>query len=204
MHKSAFAIAMMVTTVSFPSLAADGPDDPDAPVGPDWNYVEASYIETDVDNLGKELKGWEVEGSLKFSEWAFLRGSYSQQEEEFDQDVDLDQFSVGVGGIWTLSDTTHLYGEVSYEHWSLDSNDVNLDGDESGSRLGIGARSVVWRGLELNAELGYIDIDDFANGEAYFEVGGLYTFWKGLGLSASYEEIDDLDTWRVGLRWSFR
>lgn len=194
MHKIPTTVIAAATVLLAPGATAGTPD---------WNYIEGSYIDTDIDS-GGSLDGWELEGSWNFyDDWAYLRASYSDQDEDLDSllnDFELDILSIGVGGIWWLADTTALYGEVSYEDWSLElqlfsSPDINED--DSGYRAAAGIRSVVWQGLELNAEAGMVDVGEIVDSEGFYRLGAIYTFGKGIGVGASYEEIDDLETWRI-------
>lgn len=181
----------------------------DTAAGPDWNYIEGGYIETDVDSSG-DIDGWVVAGSWNFWEWAYLRGSYSQQDEDLKalfQDLELDVTSLGAGGIWRLSDSTDLYGDVSYEDWSVKlgtSGGGNIDDDDTGYRAGFGIRSVVWEGLELNAGAGLLDVGEIVDSEAFYKLGAVYTFGNGIGVGAGYEGVDDFDSWRITLRYAFR
>ena len=176
---------------------------------PDWNYIEGSYVSSDLDSDSSgnlDIDGWEVAGAFQFfKDRAFVRGSYSNQDESLGslfQDLELDILSVGLGARWPLADATDIYGDISYEKWRIELGSV--DEDESGYSAGLGVRSVVWRGLELNGEVGYMDVGDFIDGEATFKLGGIYTFGIGLGIGSSYEQIDDLETWRFTLRYAFR
>ncbi len=199
MRKSALAVGVTAIIISIPTLAADGPD---------WNYVEGGYISTDIDNLGSDLDGWEVAASWNVWDWVYVHGSYFDQQEDtllnFDVDIDLEVMSLGGGAIWRFTEVAHLYGEVSYEDWSLEANDpADIEVDESGYRAAVGGRAVVWRGLELNAEVGYFDVDDIADGEGYFRVGAMYKFWRGFSIGGSFEEIDEVQSWRGTLRYAF-
>ncbi len=178
---------------------------------PDWTYVEASYLDSELDaNAGGDVKpdGWELAGAWQFTDWAYVLGSYSTQEDNVesflggDVDLDIDALSLGIGGIWSLNGSTDLYGNINYEDWNLEVD--SSDNDEYGYSVAAGIRSVVWQGLELNAEVGYIDVDDVFDGEYTFRLGGIYSFRNGIGIGVSYEEIDDLETFRATLRYAFR
>lgn len=197
-----YAIFLGIAAATLP-LAANA-------AGPDWTYIEGSYIDTDIENSGS-LDGWEIEGSWNFyGDWAYARASYSQQEEDLESlfnDFELDTLSVGVGAIWWLADVTALYGEVSYEDWSLELEgfgNPDTDEDDTGYRVGFGIRSVAWKGLELNAQAGLVDVGQIVDSEAFYKLGAIYTFGNGVGIGASYEEIDDFDSWRFTLRYAFR
>jgi hypothetical protein len=193
-------VLTVATALSAPVATADSPD---------WNYLEGGYIKTEVDSSG-DLDGWEVAGSWNFRDRLYVRGSYARQDEDFDailQDLELDILSLGGGFIWSLQDSTDLYGELSYEHWRVELGGFDgedFDEDDNGYRAAVGGRAVVWRGLELNAELGLIDVGDVIDSESYFRLGAVYTFGTGVGIGASYQEIDDLEIVRFTLRYAFR
>ncbi len=199
MRQSALAVGFTAAFTSSISVAADSPD---------WTYLEGSYLYTELsvsDPGNEDFTGWEVEGAWRFHDWAYARGSYSDQDEGFEGlflDLELQILSLGVGGIWSLNETTDLYGTINFEDW--DFKGFTVEEDDTGYRAGVGIRSVIWRGLELNGEAGYLDVGDVVDGEDYFELGGIYTFNNGVGLGVTYGEVSDLESWWFTLRYSFR
>ena len=176
---------------------------------PDWSYVEASYLSSEIDGLGDELEpeGFEIKGSWLVSEHLFVDGAYSSQEDDIntilgDIDLELDVYNLGVGARFPVAASTDLYGRVSYENWKLELD--SFDEDENGYGIAAGVRSVVLEGLELNAEVGYLDVGDAVDGEERWKVGGIYSFDNGIGIGLSYGEIDDLETLSATLRYAFR
>lgn len=220
MQRKLIGLALVAPILSLPALAETTPD---------WTYIEVSYVDTDdfkldasnsstvAEDFEGDIEGLEVEGSWLFHDWAYGRVSYSNQNEDFIfSDLELKVRSVGLGGVWQLNETTDLYAEVSFEKWDAESftftSDPNggfgvataVDLDDNGYRLAGGARAIVWRGLELNVEAGYLDVGDVVDGEGFFELGAIYTFNNGFGLGTSFEKIDDLESWRFTLRYAFR
>lgn len=175
---------------------------------PNWTYIDATWVSTELSVAqpgNEDLTGWEVMGTWQFHDLAYLRGAYSSQEESVanaDFDLELDTLSLGIGGIWSLNPSTDLYGGLSFEDW--DFQGFSVEEDDTGYRAEVGIRSMVWRGLELNAEAGYLDVGDVVDGDDFFELGAVYTFQNGLGLGMSYGEVSDLNSFRVNVRYTFR
>ena len=172
---------------------------------PSWTYIDASYVSSDLN--AAEPEGLELRGSYKINDLFFVDGSYTDQDDDIstafgDVDIELSNFDLGVGARYGLSETTDVYGRVAWQNWDIET-DFD-DEDENGYSAAVGVRSLVWEGLELNAEAGYIDVGDFIDGEFFFEVGGIYNLANGFGLGVSYGEIDDLETWKATIRYSFR
>lgn len=172
---------------------------------PNWTYIDASYVSSDLNDA--EPEGFEIRGSYEINDMFFVDGSYTDQDDDIDAadgdfDFELSNFDLGVGAKYGLSETTDVYGRLAWQNWDIETD--LFDDDENGYSAAVGIRSVVWQGLELNAEAGYIDVGDFIDGEGFFEVGGIYNLANGLGLGVSYGEIDDLETWKATVRYSFR
>jgi hypothetical protein len=154
---------------------------------PDWTYAEASYLssEFDEDLLSDiEPEGFELKGSYAFTDNWFVQGAYNDQDDDVsvpgfpDVNVEFSSFNIGGGYAHPLSENTHIYGRAAFESWDFEVDD--FDEDDQGYSAAAGIRAVVWEGLELNAEVGYIDVGDFFDGEGFFEIGGIYTLDMGL------------------------
>jgi len=188
---------------------------------PNWTFVEASYISTEVDGLDDDVgfdfepDGFEVAGSLAIGDWVFVDAHYSEQSEDVDVevfvpfsgtfdvdvDVDFDRVGAGIGVAWEVIETTDLYVRLGYEEFSIeaDAAGVSEESDEDGLTADVGIRSLVWQSLELRGEIGYNDIVE----EAAFLAGAYYTFAEHFTVGGSFEKIDDLETIRATLRYQF-
>jgi hypothetical protein len=49
-----------------------------------------------------------------------------------------------------------------------------------------------------------LDVGEIVDSEGFYRLGAIYTLGNGIGVGASYEEIDDFESWRVTLRYAFR
>ena len=204
MKKSALSV-MFVATLPLVTIADEGPD---------WTYLEASYLSSEID-LGVsnfddlEPDGWEIGGSVGLGEWFFINGAYSQESDNvkingYKIDLDLDRYYVGLGAAWSVTNTTDLYGRAAYEGWKSEPSALGqeADNDEDGYSVSVGVRSKLWKILELKGEIGTIDVDEFVENEARAEVGAYYTM-RYFTVGASYIWIDDLETFKATLRYEF-
>ncbi len=196
MKKNLLKVCVIAAAVSSAGAMAESPN---------WTYIDASYVSSDLGDA--EPEGFEIRGSYEINDMFFIDGSYTDQDDDIntaigDFDFEFSNFDLGVGAKYGLSETTDVYGRVAWQSWDIET-DLD-DDDDNGYSAAVGIRSVVWQGLELNAEAGYIDVGDFFDGEGFFEVGGIYNLANGLGLGVSYGEIDDLETWKATVRYSFR
>jgi hypothetical protein len=211
MLKSTALTTLVVAALSPLAVMADSPH---------WTFVEASYVASESSgNNSPEPDGFEIAGSYAVGDWAFVDLSYSEEEDtsNFNSsflgkgkfDLTLERLSVGAGAKWGVLESTDLYGRVAFEDWTLDQkikidgNSVSDDASESGYSVSGGVRSILWEALELRAEVNYVDIDDIMDGETGYGLGVYYTFAKLFTFGASYEDLDDFETYKATLRYQF-
>ncbi|MEP4148435.1 MAG: outer membrane beta-barrel protein [Halioglobus sp.] len=177
---------------------------------PNWTFVEASYLSSDVDMDGWdefggiEPTGFELAGSIGIGDWVFVDVRYSEESDEidvygYDVDIELDRLSAGVGAAWAVTDTTDFYGRLAYEDWSIEASAIGYSdrAEEDGYSYAVGVRSILWEVLELRGELDYIADETQVNFGAY------YTFLPHFTLGASYTGMDNLETLKATFRFQF-
>jgi hypothetical protein len=202
MNNDLLKLIAIAALASAPGALADSPD---------WKYVEGSYLTSEFDDNDAddvEPDGFGIKGSWLFEENWFVQGSYEDQEDDINVpgfgsfDVEFSNFNIGGGYRYGLQENTDIYGRVSFESWDIEVGP--FDEDDQGYSAAAGIRSVIWEGLEVNAEGGYIDVGDFFDGEGFWNVGAIYNLPMGLGFGVSYGKIDDLETLKGTVRYSFR
>lgn len=177
---------------------------------PNWTFVEASYLSSDIDIDGWnefggiKPDGFELAGSVGIGDWVFLDLRYSEESDEievytYDVDFDFKRLGVGAGVVWGVTDTTDLYGRLAHEDWSVETCAIGYSDhvDENGFSYAFGARSILWEVIELRGELNFIA------DEHQFTLGAYYTFLPYFALGASYTGMDHLETLRATLRFNF-
>lgn len=164
-----------------------------------YTYVEGGYVHTELDDIDVDGDGLGIAGSVALNDMFFVRGSYATLD--FDRNVDLNQFELGLGGHFPLSDTLDIVGSVSYVDAELDFGPGSAD--DSGIGLSVGLRGRVAEVFELEAGIDYADLDDSGD-ETSFVIDGRYYFRPELAVGAGLQTGDDATTFSIGLRYEFR
>ena len=206
MRKAAIALAIL----TLPSAAlADSPN---------WNKVEASYLDTDlgVNNVEDiSLDGFRAGGSVAIDQdfvvlkniFAFANFS-SVSEEDNSASIDLDYLSAGIGSFKSLSDSTDLYATASFERIEVATSSILTEptsDSEKAVGVGIGLRSMVTPNIETNAKIDYIAFDEAT---VRLDISAFYHLTNSLSFGFGYEtykELDyfDIDSIRASVRYSF-
>ncbi|WP_289118279.1 outer membrane beta-barrel protein [uncultured Idiomarina sp.] len=206
MRKAAIALAIL----TLPSAAlADSPN---------WNKVEASYLDTDlgVNNVEDiSLDGFRAGGSVAIDQdFVVLKNIFtfadfsSLSEEDNTGSIDLDYLSAGIGSFKSLSDSTDLYATVSFERVELSASSLPMQSisySENAVGVGLGLRSMVTPNIETNAKIDYIAFDEAT---VRLDISAFYHLTNSLSFGFGYEtykELDyfDIDSIRASVRYSF-
>ena len=173
---------------------------------PRWDSASISYQSVDVD--GDKLTGFAISGSKLLGEDFFVVGSYGNASDDIEiynssVEVDFNTLSVGLGYRHSISQTTDVFGVVSYEDMEVE---ASYQGDsesesENGYGLTIGVRSMVSEKVELSGSLKYVDIADET--ETAFGVSALYNFTDQFSAGVGYSKADDVDTLSISAIYFF-
>ncbi|WP_417435137.1 outer membrane beta-barrel protein [Idiomarina abyssalis] len=185
---------------------------------PNWNKVDASYLDTDVgvDGVDDDLSfdGFRVGGSAAIDpdmvvlDNLFVFADFdSVSNDDSNFDLDIDFLSAGIGSYKHLTKTTDLYATVSFEHVESEASAFGLS--ESGSDktwgVGIGLRSMLTPNVEIDTKLDYVAFDEELirfNLSAFYHVTKNFSF--GLGYETHRETQDfDIDSLSATVRYSF-
>ncbi|MGM7447087.1 outer membrane protein with beta-barrel domain [Idiomarina loihiensis] len=202
MKKTLIAIALIGTSTS---AFADSPN---------WDKIQASYIETDIETPIDDditMDGYAVAGSLSLTDSIFVLANFDSVGDESDfGDVDLDSLNAGIGFNHGITESTDVFATVTYEKLELVGSVDDLGSesfDESGYGAGVGIRSMITDFFELSVKADYLDIDD-ENGIRY-DASAFFHLTNNLSLGVGYklydlDEIDqDVDTVAATVRYSF-
>ena len=182
-------LVALAASVSLPAWADDM----------SYTYVEAAYVDTDIDDgLDVDGDGFAVGGSFEISESFFLTGGYSAQD--FDFGIDLDQWSVGIGGHMPLADDIDLVGTLRYVDAEIDTRFG--DADDDGFGVGVGVRARVTDNIELEGGINYVDLDD-AGDDTSLAAGARYYLSNEFAVGAGFQIGDDVTSWNIGVRLEF-
>ncbi len=159
-----------------------------------YSYVDAAYIQTDVDGAGPSADGFALRGSVGFGQNWFAFAEYASQSV---QGFDIDSTAVGVGGHYGLNEQLDVVGSVGYISF-----DLNPGGSDDGYMLNLGLRGRVTEGVELEGGVRYTDFSDGGDDTAFY-VGGRFHFNKTWALGAEYQDGSDSSSLLAYVRASF-
>lgn len=169
--------------------------------GLSYSYVEAGYVNTDVDGFNKEVDGFMLRGSAEIVDRLFVFASYSDQSTSiFGSDLDLQMFDIGLGYAWPLAERTDVYGKVGYTKAEADYPGLRLDDD--GYLLSVGLRSRVIDQLELEGSVNYVDLSDSGD-DTSFGAAARWYFTERFAFGVEGDFGDDATVWGLGVRWNF-
>lgn len=168
--------------------------------GISYSYLEADYLSTDFDRdtfggVKVDGDGFGIQGAVAFGN--LLHGYVEYTDQDFDFDLSLKTWEVGLGAQWSVAPNVSLFGRLAYA--SADADIV----DDDGYALQGGVRALVGTGFELEGAIHYTDLDDFGDNTT-FRGMGRYWFTSNLALNVGVELDSDVKTWLVGVRYSFK
>ena len=108
-----FASALAASAAFVPYLAqADGLS---------YSYLDAAYLNTDVDQYDDTVDGFGVRGSYELTDNVFVFAGYADQGTSVAGiDIDLQSYNFGLGYAWPLAKALDLYGKVGYVNAKAD------------------------------------------------------------------------------------
>lgn len=169
--------------------------------GLSYSYLDAAYINTDIDQFDEEVDGFALRGSFEITEQVFLFAGYANQSTEvFGTDIDVEQMNVGVGYAWPLAPSTDIYGKVGYVSAEIDAG--GFDADDDGYLLAVGLRGRPADQLELEGAVNYVDLSDSGD-DTSVGLAARWFFTEQFAVGVEGEFGDDATTYGVGVRWNF-
>jgi len=160
-----------------------------------YDYVEANYVNTELDAGGLELVG-----SLALRPDVRVAASYVDQS--FGGGVDRNMLRVSAGYHWELKPKLDLLLDLGYGS-SETSRRNRPDVDDSGFVLGARLRGWMTRDLEL---AGAVLLDDSTGpgSNLVLEFGGQYYLHDALSVGGRVRTDDDATALFLGARFYFR
>ncbi|MCA1714692.1 MAG: porin family protein, partial [Gammaproteobacteria bacterium] len=173
------SLPVLTLLAALPALALSAAAS--AAEGVSYNYVEAGYAATKLDDSDIDADGFGANGSLAIHPNFHVFGGYSgQQSDDFsvagsNVEVDVDQWRAGIGYNHAIAANTDLVARAAYEKFEVD--DVTVDGvrfdsgdGDDGYSAEVGVRSALAPNFEGYAMAGYEDFGDNSD-DFYGRVG---------------------------------
>ncbi|MDH4049689.1 MAG: porin family protein [Gammaproteobacteria bacterium] len=167
--------------------------------GLNYNFVEVGYAKVDIDSPDVDGDGFGIGGSFAISDEFHLFGNY--QMADFDFNVDLTQFDVGIGFNTPIADAIDVVASLAYVYTEVEASGFGSV-DDNGFGLGVGLRALVSPQVELHGGVTYVDLSDSGSDTA-LDAGFRFNFNErfALGLAASWG--DDVSIYSLAGRIYF-
>jgi hypothetical protein len=169
-----------------------------------YNYGEINYLNTKLDDDGTfgidvDGDGFGLQGAMALN--SNVHAFVEFQTQDFDFDIGVDTWELGVGVNWPLADNVDLIGRAAYAKGEAD-----FDGDEvfseNGYALQAGVRALVGEQVELEGLAHHTDLGEDLDGTT-FRLTGRYNFTEMFSGTLGAELDSDATTWMVGFRVNF-
>jgi len=170
--------------------------------GLSWSYVDAAYINTDIDRFDEDVDGFALRGSYEIVDNLFVFAGYADQGTTVaGLDIDLQTYNLGLGYAWPLGEALDVYGKVGYVSAEADVGGLG-DVDDDGYSLALGLRGRAVEQLELEGAVSFVDLSDSGD-DTTLDLGARWYFTPqfAVGLEGSFG--DDANTYGLGVRWNF-
>jgi len=179
--------------------------------GFNYSYAEIGFTSLNSDPL--DAKGGTAELSIAAGDYVHLKGGYSHfnnadltRSRRFPfsgsntVSVDIDSFSVGIGGNYPVHKKVDLTGTLSYLDNEFSGNSNNSD---RGYELEVGARVQALKKLEMTPSIVKVDIDNYD--DTGYSLGLVYALNKTYSLRTRVRKFgnDDVTDFFAGVRLNF-
>ena len=173
-----------------------------AAAGFNYTFAEAGYRNVDSDNYSGD--GVRVSFSYGALDYLHVVGDYSRLliddiDGTSDADVDLDEFKIGFGSHYSITDKIDLAGTVTYVDDEYTGNAVpkslgyktNINDSEEGYEATIYGRIQAMKKLELTPHIVHRDVDGSDTG---FGLGLVYDLTRQFAIRARATSFSDDNT----------
>ena len=167
-----------------------------------YDYVGAGVSYLNLDSGSADSFGAFVNGSKSINDNLFVFGSYSYDHND-NVDIGINQVRAGVGGRFSVSNSTDLYGTVyGFYGSSIYDFDVRL-ADTWGYGVETGVRSR-FSDFELKVGVSHEQYTDFDFSDNYVVVGAAYHFTDSVAGTVDVRHtLDGSYHTTAGVRFSF-
>jgi len=169
-----------------------------------YNYVQLGYEEADFDfgNVEGDGDGLTLAGSFEINDDWHVYASFGTADGDlggpFNNDFDIDTWTLGAGYVFPLREDIDIYGRVLYIDTSVDFGAVSADDDGLGLQASIRAR--VTDEFELEGGLLYVDV---ADSDTSLQAIARYNFTEQFSAGVGLTFGGDADGIGIHARYSF-
>lgn len=171
-----------------------------------YNYAQVGYSainDFDVDG------GVIVAGSYDVQENVNIFGDFfvsTSSDSDVADDIDVDIYTLGIGYHTPISDKTDILADIALFNTNAEATTgaFSVERDDSGYKLGLGARHKLSEKVEVNARGDHRNSDDQT--DTTFTLGGRYSFNPAIsaGIDFTTGADDGSEIITTSLRWNFK
>ena len=170
--------------------------------GLSYSYLDAAYLNTDIDRFDEDVDGFALRGSYELTDNVFVFAGYADQGTSVAGfDIDLQTYNFGLGYAWPLGEALDVYGKVGYVSAEADVEGLG-DADDDGYSLAVGLRGRAVEQLELEGAVSYVDLSDSGD-DTTLDLGARWYFTPQFAFGVEGSFGDDANTYGLGVRWNF-
>jgi hypothetical protein len=158
-----------------------------------WDYVTASLVVPDLDEIGLEL-----DGSTAVTPSLVVFGAYRNYEPR--SRIEREMYQIGVGRRWNIRPNIDVMGSVSYADNSIKTRGVNAD--DSGIILGGHVRGWITQRVELNGAV-QLDHSTGSNTDTVLEVGMQFFADRNISYGGRLRSDEEDQALFLGARFYF-
>jgi hypothetical protein len=168
--------------------------------GVNYNYVQGSYGQVDLDGFSRVLEGDGpgISASFAIDESFHIYGEY--QTADLGGSVNFNLTELGVGYHTDISSNLDVYAIVGYVRIGADAGFFSSNDD--GVSVGLGLRGAVSEAVELFGGLDYVDFDDPFS-ETRANAGFELSLTKNIGVGLKAIFWDDVNIFQINARLYF-
>ena len=170
--------------------------------GLSYSYLDAAYVNTDIDRFDEDVDGFALRGSYELTDNVFVFAGYADQGTSVAGfDIDLQTYNLGLGYAWPLGEALDVYGKAGYVSAQADVQGLG-DADDDGYSLAVGLRGRAVEQLELEGAVNYVDLSDSGD-DTTLDLGARWYFTPQFAFGVEGSFGDDANTYGLGVRWNF-
>jgi hypothetical protein len=171
--------------------------------GPDYSFLEAGYVTTNVDNFNTDIDGFVLRGSFEFTDNWFGYGRYLDQSTDIaGTTIDVAQWSIGAGYAWPVNDATDIYGKAGYVEADAEVDAFNAHASDNGYELSVGMRGFAMEQFEYEGAVNYTDLSDSGDTTSV-GIAARWYFMPQFAVGLEGEFGEDANSYGLGARWKF-
>lgn len=173
-----------------------------APAGVPYTFAEFDFVATDIDGFSDDPDGIALHGSYALDpSWFVFGGLEHLGGRAGGSSIDLDTLHAGAGYHTPIAARTDLVLRGALGYASVDSGSPGGTSDGLGYLVGAGVRHRATDALEVDVGLDYRDFEH-SDGDTALRLGAVYYAAPHIGFTAQLSASDEVDSFRIGLRWT--